>query len=100
VLQDAKTMARVYGDRAKTLRLRLAVLAEAKCLADVPSGTPDHCHALRQNRKGQFAVTLYGNWRLVFRPNHDPVPQLKDGGPDLSAITAIELIEVVDYHKE
>jgi len=97
-LSDDKKLARACGDRAKPLRLRLAVLAEAKCLADVPTGTPDHCHALKHDRKGQFSVTLRGNWRLVFRPNHNPLPLLKEGGLDLSAVTSIEMIEVVDYH--
>jgi len=49
-------------------------------------------------RRSEFSVTLHANWRLVFRPNHNPLPQLKDGGLDLSAVTSIELIEVVDYH--
>jgi proteic killer suppression protein len=99
-LENAAEMDKAFGVLAKILRRRLAVLKEARCLADVPSGPPDRCHLLSQDRKGQFAVMLSGNWRLVFRPNHDPVPVHPKGGLDLGAITAIEFLEVVDYHKK
>ena len=29
---------------------------------------------------------------------HDPVPRLADGGIDLGHVTAITIIEVIDYH--
>lgn len=100
-LSDAKAMDRAYGDRARPLRLRLGVLAEASHLGDVPTGTPEHCHPLKHgSRKGQFAVTLRANWRLVFRPDHDPLPMLPSGTIDLTKVTVIELIEIVDYHEE
>ncbi|MCS0494340.1 hypothetical protein NVS89_04465 [Ancylobacter sp. MQZ15Z-1] len=77
------------------------MLAEALHLGDVPTGTPVHCHPLKHgSRKGQYAVTLKANWRLVFRPDHDPLPTLASGELDLSKVTVIHLIEVVDYHEE
>lgn len=36
--------------------------------------------------------------RLVFRPNHDPVPLKTDGGIDLEHITSITIMSVEDYH--
>lgn len=36
--------------------------------------------------------------RLVFRPNHDPVPLKADGGIDLEHITSITIMSVEDYH--
>ena len=37
--------------------------------------------------------------RLVFEPNHDPLPRREDGGIDLDQVTAITVIwEVIDYH--
>ena len=50
------------------------------------------------DRKDEFAVDLVHPYRLVFRPDHDPVPRKDDGGIELEAITAIEIVEVVDYH--
>jgi proteic killer suppression protein len=91
-------MKRAYGDRAKRLKLRLDFLAAASCLDDVPPFPPTRRHELTGARAGHFAVDITGNWRVVFRPNHDPVPRKADGGIDLKAITAIEIVAVTDYH--
>lgn len=91
-------MKKVYGGLSKPLKMRLGVLAAAKSLAEVPTNPPDRCHQLTGKRAGQLAVTLKDNWRLIFVPDHDPVPKKADGGIDLSAVTMIKLLEVVDYH--
>jgi len=77
---------------------RLAVLNSARTLADVPSTRPERCHPLKAKREGQYAVDLVHPRRLVFKPNHDPVPRKDDGGVDLDKVTSIIIIEVVDYH--
>jgi hypothetical protein len=61
-------------------------------------GVPGRCHALGANRRGQFAVCLWGAYRLIFVPDHDPIPFLPDGGIDLGRITQISITELVDYH--
>lgn len=93
-------MQRAYGDRAKPLMRRIAILAEANCLADVPGRPPERCHPLKGDRAGQFAVVVKDNWRLVFMPDHDPLPLDADGALDLRGVTAIRIMEVVDYHGE
>ena len=55
-------------------------------------------HPLSGDRAGQFAVTLVHPYRLVFRPNHNPVPLGNDGGIDARQVTLIMIMEVVDYH--
>ncbi len=45
-----------------------------------------------------FAVTLWGGYRLVFEPDHDPVPRIFDGGIDRTKVTGILIKEVVNYH--
>lgn len=97
-LTEQKAMDRAYGSRSSALRRRLAVLRNARCLAEVPKTPPDRCHKLTADRLGQFAVVIKGNWRLVFVPDHDPLPLLLDGGVDEAAITKIRFVEVVDYH--
>lgn len=90
---------RAYGRRmAERLMSRLAVLKNARTLADVPSTRPERCHPLRGDREGQYAVDLVHPQRLVFAPNHEPVPQKDEGGIDLDKVTSIIVIEVVDYH--
>lgn len=61
-------------------------------------GVPGKCHQLTGDRAGQFALSLWGSCRLVFVPDHDPVPRLADGGIDRSRVTRIAIKEVVDYH--
>ena len=83
---------------AMRIMSRLAILMNARTLADVPSTPPERCHPLHGNREGQYAVDLVHPRRLVFAPNHEPVPRKDDGGIDLDKVTSIIVIEVVDYH--
>ena len=83
---------------ARTIMMRLAVLKNARALSIVPTSRPDRLHQLVGNRRGQFAVDLVHPCRLVFVPNHNPVPIREDGGIDRDKVTAITVIEVVDYH--
>jgi toxin HigB-1 len=97
-LEADQELQKAFGQLAKPIKRRLATLAVVASLADVPSGPPDRCHLLTGSRTGQFAVMLSGNWRLIFVPDHDPIPQLVKGGVDLTAVTAIIVLGVIDYH--
>ena len=59
---------------------------------------PARMHELKSNRDEQFAVDLVHPYRLVFEPTHDPLPRKEDGGINLEQVTAIKIMEVVDYH--
>ncbi len=59
---------------------------------------PGNCHPLTADRKGQWAVALDHPKRLVFEPIGDPLPISKDGRLDCTKVTAVRLMEVVDYH--
>ncbi len=100
IFNSQKLLVKNYGkENAKHIVRRMAVLQTANTLDDVPKAKPDRCHALTGNRKGQFAVDLKHPYRLVFIPNHEPVPQKVDAGIDLSKVTAILIINVEDYHQ-
>ncbi len=96
-LTSSKAMRKAFGNRAPALQRRLAILMAADCLADVPPTPPERCHPLKGRWAGCFAVDISANWRIVFRPIHDP-PLLPDGGPDVKRITAIEIVAITDYH--
>ena len=64
----------------------------------VPTTSPERRHLLSSGRRGQYAVDLVHPYRLVFEPDHDPVPRTADGGIDIDRVTAITIMEVVDYH--
>ena len=36
--------------------------------------------------------------RLVFEPNHRPLPRKDGGGIDTEQVTAITILDVIDYH--
>lgn len=59
---------------------------------------PGECHVLTGDRAGQYATSISANYRLIFIPDHDPLPMLPDGGTDRARVTAIRILEVVDYH--
>ena len=94
-----KEMIRELGkNNAKKLQLRLVQLQACVSLSDMKRYPAARCHQLRGSRAGQFAVDLQDTWRLVFMPDHDPVPRKADRGFDLANITAIIIREVKDYH--
>ena len=83
---------------AAKIKRRLAVLSSASTLSKVPTSKPDRRHQLRGDRSGQYAVDLVHPRRLIFEPNHEPLPRRADGGIDTDQVTAIRIIEVIDYH--
>ena len=59
---------------------------------------PVRRHQLTGGQKRQFAIDLVQPYRLIFKPDHEPVPRKDDGGIDLNQVTAIKIIDVKDYH--
>ena len=93
------TLKKAFGDRmARAIDMRMAMLRHARTLGMVPVTKPDRRHQLEGDRAGQYAVDLVHPKRLVFEPNHNPMPRKEDGGIDTDQVTAITIIEVVDYH--
>ncbi|MBA2678519.1 MAG: ImmA/IrrE family metallo-endopeptidase [Ktedonobacteraceae bacterium] len=50
------------------------------------------CHELVGDRKGTLAVDLGHPYRLIFEPNHIPIPRKVDGGLDWTIVTAIRIL--------
>lgn len=96
---DPKAAAREWGPVvARKLAERLNLLLRADCLRTVQQVPHARCHQLTGDRAGQFAITVHGPMRIVFVVAQDPIPRLSDGGIDLAQVTAITVLEVVDYH--
>lgn len=83
---------------AERLQQRLAELRAADTLEDISRLPPARCHELSQDRKGQLAIDLVHPKRLIFEPDHNPLPYKSDGGLDWSNVTRIRVIEIIDYH--
>ena len=98
-LNSKDSLTREYGNQmTQRIILRLAVLKSATSLAKVPTTPPDRCHMLTGDRSEQFAVDLIHPQRLIFEPNHDPIPRKEDGGIDLDEVKAVTVIGIIDYH--
>ena len=80
---------------AKKLRGRLADLEAAAFVTELVAGRP---HPLKGDRPGQFAVDLHGAVRLVFEPDHDPVPRGADGSIAWNQVSKIRIVFIGDYH--
>ena len=97
-MNDDRALSKAYGpEMAKRIRRRLDDLAAADTLQTMRS-LPGRCHELEGNRKGELAIDLVHPRRLIFAPDHVPLPSKPDGGLDWTKVTAIRVIEVVDYH--
>ena len=84
--KDKKSIKKDYGELSGSIIFVLSVLIGADNLSQVPNVPPTRRHKLSN---GFWAVDLNRNWRLLIRP--------VDGNePD--SITAIEIIDIVDYH--
>lgn len=82
---------------AKRIAVRIADLEAASCL-EVFRNLAGGCHELDGDRNGQLALKLPDGKRLVIKPTDDPPPALAEGGLDWTAVEAIEIIDIVDYH--
>ena len=90
---------RTYGPRmARVIMMRMAVLRAARSLELAPTTPPERRHQLVGDRDEEFAIDLVHPYRLVFEANHEPVPRKDDGGIDTEQVTAITILDVVDYH--
>ena len=96
---EEKAMQKRWGKNlARKLKQRLMELGAATTLQDIRRIPPARCHELKGKRKGQLSVELEHPYRLIFKPDHSPVPRREDGGLDWDGVTKVVLIEVEDYH--
>jgi len=97
-LTKPKEIAKSFGTKAKKINQRIKDLSGVETLADMRQLPAAGCHELTGDRKGKLAVKVSGNYRLIFEPNHNPLPQKDDGGLDWSQVTKIRVLDVEDYH--
>lgn len=97
--RDRGAAVRKWGpEQGKLVIRRIDELKDVSCLADLRRFPALRCHELKGDRKGQIAIDLINPYRLILEPANDPIPRKEDGGLDWEQITAVRLLEVVDYH--
>ena len=77
---------------------RLQELRDADVLEVIRLFPQADCHELKGDRKGQLAVSVQYPFRLIFEVANHPVPAKEDGGLDWTRVTAIRILEIIDYH--
>lgn len=97
-LTDPREMVKSFGQLAVKIKLRLKNLKDADNLAIMRSIPAARCHELTGDRKGELAVDVSGNYRMIFEPNHDPIPKKDDGDLNWEDVTKIQINEIEDYH--
>jgi len=83
-------------DGAKKLRTRLSDLDAAENVCELIAGRP---HPLEPDSSREFFVELADGKRLVFTPDHQPIPLNEHNKTDWAKVTAISIVFIGDYHK-
>lgn len=97
-ITDLRELDKAFGQLARQINKRVSELTSCDNLSIMKLFPQAKCHELSGNRKGQLAIKVSGNFRIIFIPNHNPVPEKEDGGMNWVEITSITIIEVSDYH--
>lgn len=101
LFNEEKALIREYGpQRAKRIMVVMTALRAAPNLGTFapPYSPPHRCHELTGNRKGELSLDLDGPYRLIFKPDHEPLPTRAEGGLDWSRVTAVKVLGVEDTH--
>lgn len=96
---DRVCVRKMGAARAKKYGMRLTALRGAVALSDLRNA-PGKFHELTNNRKGQWACDLDQPYRLIFRPQEDPIPENEDGQYIWEEIKGVVVLEIINYHRE
>lgn len=97
-VETPRDIAANYGTKAKQVNQRLKEFEAATSLYDISHLPKANLHKLHGDRKGCLAVDISANFRIIFEPDHDPIPLIEDGGLNLKAISKIKILSFEDYH--
>lgn len=97
-LTQAKEIHKAFGTMAKKVNQRMMELRAASNLEVMKTIPAANCHELKGDRQGEFAVDISGNFRLIFKPDHNPVPRKEDKSIDCIKVTDIQILDIGDYH--
>ena len=97
-LSSPREILKNYGTRAKNVNQRMEDLKAVVNLNDLSLFPQANLHELKGDKKGLLAVDISANYRIIFKPDHEPVPKKDDGGLDWRAVKKIKIIEIEDYH--
>nr|VFK67266.1 MAG: proteic killer suppression protein [Candidatus Kentron sp. UNK]VFK72607.1 MAG: proteic killer suppression protein [Candidatus Kentron sp. UNK] len=102
-LGSAQGRTKLGTKRARLLMRRLDLLCSAQTLGDLlpPYSGPSRCHELTEGiraQQKQLSVDLDHPYRLIFAPDHHPLPLRDEGGLDWFKVKTIIILGVEDTH--
>ena len=98
VFRKHQALVKKYGPKGAQRIIQRYVALQSVANLDEMRSLPGRCHELTGDHKGQYALDLVHPYRLIFEPDHEPIPRKSDGGIDWTAGTAVTIIAVEDYH--
>lgn len=90
ICTDIKKAKIKHGELAERIHLRIKQLIASNTLKDAFSIRSMGLHQLKGERSNEYAVTLNGNYRLIFTPI--------EKNNELKEIRIITIEEIIDYH--
>ena len=97
-LSTATEIKKAFGVNAKRVKSRLDDIEASPNLAVLIKIPAANCHSLGGDRKGEWALDISANYRLIFEISHDPIPKTEDNSINTLLVTDICIIEIADYH--
>jgi proteic killer suppression protein len=97
-LTKPRELSKTYGQLARKINQRLNDLKSAETLSIMRLLPAASCHQLSGTSEGELAVNISPNYRMIFEPYHDPLPEKEDGGLDWETVTKIQINRIEDYH--
>ena len=92
---DLALIKKLGPEKAKTVRRIIDTLQASVNVQVFLKTAPGRPHALSGNHKGEYAVTVTANYRLIFE-----VVQESDNLKNLTKVEIVRVKGVVDYHGE
>ena len=97
-LASPSEIKKAFGSMAQKVSLRLHQIKNSPTLAVLMSIPGAKCHPLKGAMSGEWAVEVSGNYRMIFKLNHNPVPKREDNSINANLVTKILILSIEDYH--
>ncbi len=95
---SASEIKKVFGVNAKRVSTRLSDIEASPNLAVLMQIPAANCHPLTANRKGDWALDISANYRMIFQIYQDPIPVKEDNSINTILVTDIIIMGAEDYH--
>ncbi|MBS1527435.1 MAG: killer suppression protein HigA [Bacteroidetes bacterium] len=97
-LSSATEIKKAFGTNALRVQRRIDEIRASPCLAVLMQIPAANCHRLTGNRKGEWALNISANHRMIFEIADDPLPKNEDGSVNTILVREIRIINTEDYH--